>query len=367
MNRSIIFLLFVLIFSVSCNNNDNQDCIKDDFFSEYSSRNFKMGFSTWAYAPTVEAVNNTYKFIRENADIYSEHIDYKIPWNAWINDLSLPVEFTNEIDSRISKRISNIKLALSVSLLNNERSDLAEDYDGNTPEYSKLSDINIENAYFKHIQYLTSRFNPDYLIIAIEVNELYLRSPEKWGDYKVLISNVKNRLKQEYPELMVSESITLHNLYKPDIPNSQKYIDEIIEYANNMDFVAISFYPFFKGMHSEKDFQKAFDFLHDKITRPIAFAETSHLSEDLSIDSYDLFIKSNECEQNAYLETLTLNAQKQDYEYIIWWAHRDFQKLWETFPEELKDLGKLWRNTGLILDNGNSKKAYYTWKTVYEK
>jgi len=228
-------------------------------------------------------------------------------------------------------------------------------------------DLVIEDAYFNHIQYLTDRFAPDYLIIAIEANELKMNSTEKWDDYKLLISNVKSRIRQEFPVLKISESITLHNLYQPEVSDPDDYINEIVSYANEMDFVAISFHPFFKGQHSKLDFQNAFDFLHENITRPIALAETNHLAEDLSVSAYDLSIEGSECEQNLYLETLITNAQEQNYEYIIWWVHRDFYELWLTFPEELKDIGKLWRNTGLLADDGSKRAAFSTWELVFNK
>lgn len=365
-----ITFIFSIILLTACAKEDIKqpdDCIDSNFFSEYSSRNFYMGISTWAYANTVESVDNTYQFISENADIYSEHIDYKIPWNAWINDLPLPDQFTDEIASRVSRKISTAKLTLSVSLLNNERNDLASDFDGTIPNYTNLNDIEIEDAYFKHVQYITNELNPDYLIIAIEVNELWINAPEKWNAYKLLIANVKTRIQQEFPSLSISESITLHNLYEADVPNSEAYINEMVNYANTMDFVAISFYPFFKDLKTKEDFQDAFDFLHEKINRPIAFAETSHLSEDLTIDSYNLFIAGNQCEQNEYLESLLTNAQEQNYEYIIWWAHRDYNELWETFPVETQDLGKLWISTGIINEDGAEKKAYSTWKMALNK
>lgn len=343
------------------------DCLENNFFSAYSPRNFGMGFSTWPYAPTIQSVNDTYQFISDNSDTYSEHIDSKIPWNAWINDLPLPAEFTNEIDGRVNRKIPNIKLALSVSLLNTDRSDLAKDYDGSIPNYVSLNDKDIEDAYYKHIKYLTDQLDTDYLIIAIEVNELRKNSPSKWNAYKLLMQNVKTRIQQQYPLLKISESISLHNLFQPDVPDPEAYIDDIIDYANNMDFVAISFYPFIKGQHTKADFQEAFDFLHNKITKPIAFSETSHLGEDLSISGFNLEIEGSECEQNLYLETLFINAQENNYEYLIWWVHRDFYELWLTFPEELKDLGKLWRNTGLITDGGDKRKAYSTWNTVFLK
>ena len=108
-NRIHLFLLIITTtLLIGCNKdheNSPGDCVNSDFFSEYSSRNFEMCFSTWAYTPTIESVDTTYLFISKNADVYSEHIDYKIPWKAWINGLPLPVEFTDEITTRSSRRI----------------------------------------------------------------------------------------------------------------------------------------------------------------------------------------------------------------------------------------------------------------------
>ncbi len=361
-------LLFFIALFIGCDKNEiDKNCTTQNFFAEYPSRNFNMGFSTWIYAPNEHAKIDTYQFIRNNSDIYSEHIDDNIPWNAWMNNAPLPTEFTDEIASKVSNRISNNQLALSISLLNIERSDLAEDFDGTIPNYISLNDKEIEDAYFKHVMYLINALQPDYLVLAIEVNILKLKSEIKWKEYKLLIQEVKVRIKQVYPNLKISESISLHDLYQPEVSNPVEYIDEIISYANLMDFVAISYYPFFKQQHSKSEFQEAFDFLHSKINQPIAFVETSHIAENLAVSSFDLSIEGNQCEQNAYLETLLTNAQEQDYKFVIWWAHRDFDALWQTFPEELKDLGKLWRDTGLLEDNGNERHAYSTWKSVFNK
>lgn len=361
-------LLFFIALFLGCNENEiDKNCTTQNFFAEYPSRNFNMGFSTWIYAPNEQAKQDTYLFVSNNSDIYSEHIDDKIPWNAWINNTPLPVEFTNEIASRVSNRISTNQLVLSISLLNTERSDLAEDFDGTVPNYTSLNDKQIEDAYLKHVTYLIDALQPDYLVIAIEVNILKLKSETKWVAYKLLIQEVKTRIKQVYPNLKISESISLHDLYQPEVSSPLEYIDEIVSHANLMDFVAISYYPFFKQQHSTSEFQLAFDFLHGNINKPIAFVETSHIAENLTVSSFNLSIEGDQCEQNAYLETLLTNAQEQDYEFVIWWAHRDFDALWQTFPEKLKDLGKLWRDTGVLDDSGNERHAYSTWKEVFNK
>ncbi|SMG42031.1 Glycosyl hydrolase family 53 [Marivirga sericea] len=363
---TLFLILIIMMLGFSCNNDENPlaDCENEEFFCEFGSRNFEMGFSTWPYAPTVASIENTYDFIGENADIYSEHIDSNIPWNAWINDLSLPSEFTNDIASRASKKLPNAKLTVSVSLLNSSRSDLAFDYDGSIPDYAALNDKEIEDAYFKHLQYIAEQLNPDYLLLAIEVNELLKNAPEKWDAYKLLMANIRARIQEEFPALQISESITLHNFYQPDVTDSDSFIEEIANYANTMELVSISFYPFFKGLKTEQEFKRAFDFVHEKIERPIAIAETNHLAEDLSVEAVNLFIAGNESEQNDYLKALLTQAQIHDYEYVIWWAHRDFDELWETFPEEVKDLGRIWRDTGLLDEEGRERPSYETWKLV---
>lgn len=366
--RILIVAISLIIFA-SCEKEDGptKDCINEAFFSEYGSRNFEMGFSTWAYAPTLESVDASYEFIGQNSDVYSEHIDSNIPWNAWMNDSPLPEEFTAEIANRATRKLPNAKLTVSVSFLNISRDDIAPDFDGTIPNYNALNDQEIEDAYFKHLQYITNQLQPDYLLVGIEGNELLINSPEKWEAYKSLMTTVRARIGQEYPALELSESITLHNLYKPEVTDEAAYIDEVVNYANTMDFVSISFYPYFQGLNSSEGFQQAFDFLHEQFDKPIAFAETSHLSEDLTVESYDLFIAGNHCEQNAYLESLLTNAQQQDYIYIIWWAHRDYNELWNTFPEDVKDLGKLWISTGIVNEDGAMKKAYSTWEMALNK
>ena len=114
----IHFLLIILIALSACKKDetqdlDNQNNNNSDFFSEYDTKNFDMGFTSWPYAPSIESADNTYNFINENADIYCEHIDNNIPWNSWINDLPLPIEFTNDINARKSRGLLKFKNAIS--------------------------------------------------------------------------------------------------------------------------------------------------------------------------------------------------------------------------------------------------------------
>jgi hypothetical protein len=284
-----------------------------------------------------------------------------------MNNTPLPDEFINDIASRASRKIPGAQLTLSVSILNGSRDNLATDYNGQTPTYTSLSDIEIEDAYFKHLQYIVEALNPDYLVMTIEVNELLKNAPEKWEGYKVLAQNLRPRLELEYPNLIITESFTLHNFYNVDVPDPQSFIAELSTYMNSLDLVAISFYPFFSQLNNASAFQNAFDFLHSEIDKPIVFAETSHLSEDLDVEAFNLFIQGNETEQKQYMETLLINAQENNYAYVIWWAHRDYDELWETFPPEVQDLGALWLSNGIVNEDGQVKLAYGSWSKALTK
>ena len=374
MKKLIATILFIYcVIFAACEKEDPVDtepdkkCTSDNALDIIETRDFLMGFTTWPYGPDVEDVAATDTFIKNYGDIYTEHIDDKIPWDAWINDTPLPQKFVDDISFKAGRKTFPMKRMVSVSLLNNLRTDLAEDLDGSTPTYTALNDQTIEDAYFKHLSYVIDELEPDYIALAIEVNDLYKNDPQKWDEYKLLMANIRSRIRTAYPTLTITESLTLHNWYNPDVTNPQDFIDEINSYTTNLDFVSISFYPFFKGQHTKAEFQLAFDFLHSAVSKPIAFVETTHLAEDLLVEGLSLDIKSDVCEQKDYLETLLLNAHQQNYLFVTWWAHRDFDELWKTFPENLKDLGKLWRDTGLLNESGAKRPAYKVWKTILNK
>lgn len=365
-------LFLVFLFLIGCSNDPDEpqiqnECFDENFASNFPQRNFRMGFSTWNYGPDLEDINDTYSFIGKNADIYSEQVDDVIPWNSWINDEDLPSQFIAQIEGKVSRRIPNHQLLLSVSLLNTNRDDLIEGFDGKTPVYDALNDPTIQSAYLKHLKYLIDKMNPDYLIIAMEANDLYLKDANKWMEYKSLMTNIRKEIRSDYPTIQISESMTLHNWYNPDTEKSTEYISEIASYIEELDFASISFYPFFKAQNTPSQYQEALDFLHNQVSVPIAMVETAHLAEDLNVPRINLSLPSDACQQNDYLEVLLGNAQQERYEFVIWWTHRDYDELWNTFPEELKEIGGLWKDTGLLDENGEERVAFDTWKSIFMK
>ncbi|WP_421877223.1 hypothetical protein [Marinoscillum sp.] len=328
-----------------------------------NNRTFNMGFSTWTYAQSPEARTNTYEFIGENGDIYSEQFDNHIPWFGLFDGRPLPEDAGRDINTRVENQIADNELVVSVSLFNPERNDLITAYNNQTPMYGSLSDQQIEDAYFNFLTAVLKDFsNVKYLVIAMEVNEFYLKQPDKWEGYKTLMSNLKPRVYELYPDLLISESISLHSLVDSE---DAEYVNEIFSYVNTMDFVAVSYYPFMHGVFSDMDIQADFDFLHENITAPIAFVETTQIAEDLELQEFTL--TADECTQKDYAQLLLSNAQEHDYQFVIWWAHKDYDELYDALPDDTKPLARLWRDTGLINGSDQERPAYREWKTILNR
>ena len=372
MNFKQTTLLFIGIISIllSCKEETPEkdmastrlaDCFEPGDSLIIENRTFQMGFSTWAYAPTQQAKEQTYSFLSQNGDIYSEQFDDHIPWFGLMDGKPLPEPAIMDLNSRLNNRIDETDLVASISLFNPERNGLITGYNGQAPTYETLSEKAIEDTYFTYVTTVLEDFpNLEYLVIAMEVNEFYSKKPEEWAEYKTLMTNLKPRIKEVFPNVKLSESITLHNLVDSD---DQSYIDEVVSYVNTLDFVAVSYYPFIHGRFSDEDIQAAFDFLHENITAPIAFVETAQIAEDL--ETPDFTLPADECTQKDYVQILLSNAATHDYEFVIWWAHKDYDELWETFPDEVKPLGKLWRDTGLINEKDQPRPGLREWKAIY--
>lgn len=362
------FALWVGVFLLcACSSDDDvqeagpQGCPAGEFAG---TRGFKMGFTTWPYAGTIEAIDSTYAFIEGHADLIAQHLDEPIPWSAWITGTGLPDDFVNSVAYKASMRPPGHELLLSVSLLNIMRDGLMEDLDGQVPAHTALDDPHLEDAYFLHLAYLVEAFDPDYLVLAIECNQLYYRAPEKWPAYKNLMAQIRSRVGDAYPDLPLSESFTLHNWVNPVPGSPDDFIEEIAAYGDHFDFAAISFYPFLEGLHSEAGFASAFDFLYSHVTKPIAFVETAHPSEAVVIPGLEVNIPIGPCEQEAYLNYLLQEAQDHDFMFVNWWCFADYDALFALFPPESQDLGLIWINTGLIDENGVEKNAMRAWRAA---
>jgi len=333
-----------------------------------------MGFTTWPYAATLKAVNDTYEFIGANGDLITEHIEEGVPWTAVISGKPFPQSFVAKLDGRRRNRPKGMKLLLSLTALNMGRSGLADDVGeiGKQPIPAtavgfEFKDSSVHRAYLAYCEWMIDFFKPDYLLTGIESNELLNNSPGKWTDYVAFSREIQFQLKKRHPNLPISESVTLHKLLDTKNPSIVAYRKSIHEFVAKQDFFAVSFYPFFLGLHTRSEFTQALQFLSNFCDKPIGIAETGHPAIPIVVKSYGLNFRSSPEEQDQYVQALISEAQTHRYLFVTYWLTRDFYELWKTFPVSSKDLAGLWRDTGLVDKDGVKRPAFATWKAAADR
>lgn len=335
-------------------------------FTAAENRSFKMGFSTWIYAPTLEAINGTNEFLKNNGDFYTEQIDEHLPWNELLNGSKWPDKFMENINGRLSRRIKNNQLLLALTPLNDDRNGILKNIDGTVPDL-RFGSPKLIDAYYTYCEKMVSLFKPDYLLIGIESNELLKKQPQLWKEYLIFSSEVFSRLKKKYPSLPISQSVTLHVLINPEVKTPTEYRRKISSFTRGFDFFGVSFYPHFLAYKTEKQFQSAFDYLHKFTRKPIAFTETANIAETVDIPKYKIVLESTPAAQKDYLETLFTNAHKKQYLFVSWWAHRDCDKLVDIFPAQVRDLGRIFQDTGIVDEEGRQRPSYKVWQNEFRK
>jgi len=203
----------------------------------------KMGFTGFVYDTTLPAVTASRQFVRENGDMIAHHIE-GVPWAASLQGEPFPKELvTSWSDKKLSTpRGGKVYLAISPGRGSLKVSEKAAALPAKL-EGKPYAHPLVKAAYLDYCRRSIKFFEPDYLAIGIEVNEIHSSGKKNWEAYVDLHQHVYRELKKDHPELPIFASFTLHNLYK----EKGAILSEFKELMAFNDFVAVSYYPFFMG------------------------------------------------------------------------------------------------------------------------
>ncbi len=333
--------------------------------TDRDSRSFYMGFTNFPSDISIEAVVETNSFIQKHGDIISHHIEQGIPWPEALNDEPFHSNVVKDWDDR-KKLSKNKKVFLSLNPINNGRDGIAlyRGKDENMPLPKaftdlKLNDQKIKTAYYNFCRRAVDHFQPDYLAIGIEVNELIHNRREMWEPFVELYHHVYKRLKKNHPQLPIFATFSLHNLTNPGWNDREFQQQEIKKFIQSCDLVGISYYPFMASQ-SEKPV-KQFEWLRQFTDKTIAFTETGFLAETLKIPSYNLTIKGNEAMQKTYFKTLFKYAQRDHYLFIINFLAKDYDRLWDKIKDFAPEAFKVWKDCGMLDEQSNPRPVLKVW------
>jgi len=353
-------LLIALFLCISCSN----------------TRSFRMGFSPWPYDATLEALDWVYTHLANEGDIISQHMEEGVPWPEAYSGASFSVSFQNEIQSRKDRFVSGQKVLLQINPLNNNRDSMAL-YRGDSINMSLPSPWNtyaldnpeVKTAFLNYAKRMKEFFNPDYMLIGVEINLLIRNNNNLWQQYVTLHRYVYTELKKVYPSLQLGVSVFCVP-YFPEWSSSdnlQEQLNGLQDMTPYIDFLAFSVHPFMSGLLAESVPDDYFKRLFNLTTKPIAISESSYPAQVWQqISSPFLIFHGSQGKQNHFLSLMLDESQKRRALFVIWFCIRDYDALWNGLLG--RDPASLtWRDTGLYDELGNERLGLSTWKSWFSR
>ena len=360
-------IVYLFFFSIIACKKSGQDV---------ETRSFYMGVTPWPADFTEEEVNNSYDFINNHCDIVSHHFDDGIPYEEAFNDQPMPASFLQDIQTRKTKTAAGKKVFLSVSALNLTRKEKSDYYSNvvvsdsikNFWKQLPFNDARVVTAYINYISRLIDAFQPVYVNYGVESNHPFW-SAAQFNLYKDFLSKVYAQLKTKYSAIPFFVSFMVD-----ETPEGLSYASQLLPYT---DFIGLSAYPYVtvsSSANGNTDPAKfPFDYFENFINldpnKPLAFAETGYIAEDLVIPSYSLNKQGNEKWQKDYLEMISKLCNEKKAKLLIWFCHKDY----DAGDNTLRNLGLyqdffgLWEDTGLKDEAGRERPAYQSWLQWMQK
>ncbi len=157
-------------------------------------RQFRMGFTGFPYDYSLEAVQEARNFSQKNADIIAHHIE-GVPWAELLADKPFSKELLNDWNGKKEAMPKGGKVYLAISpgrgTLKEAEKSLPFPIELRGKSYD---DPTVMKAYLSYCRRMLEIFQPDYLAIGIEVNEIYQVGPDKWKAYAALHRHVYEEL-----------------------------------------------------------------------------------------------------------------------------------------------------------------------------
>jgi hypothetical protein len=363
-----ITILLIILIGCSKNNDDNITILPKE------KRTFYMGTTPWPADLTIEEVNKTYDFINNNCDIVAHHFDEGIPFEEAFSNITMPNSLVDNVNFRIQKTTTSKKVFLSVSALAINRTSKANYYNGATTANSiknywenlSFDDPKVVTAYVNYVNWLIVKFNPIYVNYGVESNGMFWNAAE-FSKYKNFLAQVYQKLKIDNPTIPLFVSFIVD-----ESPQGFDYASQLMNYT---DFIGLSAYPYIgvsssvSGDTNPANFPaNYFDkYINLSATKPLAFAETGYAAENLVIPDLSLNKQCNENWQKDYLEKVLSICKDKKAKLFIWFCPKDYNSLVTNFQnqgiysQQTLNILNLWKDIGLINENGVQRPAYNTW------
>ena len=324
-----------------------------------------MGFTQWPADLTDEGVAIAKEYAHAHGDIVSVMFIGGIPWPEALDGKP----FSKDVQNNLSYRPpAGKKLFLSISPLNKDRRDLAP-YWGDTdnqplpPPWDKepLNSPRVKRAFLNFVLRAIENMRPDYLAIGVESNMILSRDQSKWRQLKELHRDTYMAVKKVHRSLPVF--FTAEVLHYKRLTPDAKGTDQEKEVADLMrfsDLFAMSLYPYMS--HDVPKIITA-NFLEfaTRFKKGVAVSESGMTSRNIELRSYNTVLYGSETEQMQFTELLLKTAARDNYEFVVYFATTDSDRLVARLRPPLNDLVRIWAFIGMQTSDKTPKPASAVW------
>jgi hypothetical protein len=231
-----------------------------------------------------------------------------------------------------------------------------------------VNDSKTISSYINYISYLINEFQPLFVNYGVKSNLASWNSAQ-FNLYKDFLLQVYSHLKTKYPAISFFVSFIVD-----ETAEGLTYASQLLPCT---DFMGLSAYPYVTVSSSANGntdpalfpanyFER---FINLAPSKPLAFAETGYIAENLIIPSYSLNKQGNEAWQQAYLEKICRLLNDKNAKLLIWFCHKDY----DTGNNTLRNLGLyqdlfgFWEDTGLKDETGRERPVYQSWQRWMQK
>lgn len=341
------------------------------------ARSFLLGFTSLPFEVSDAGLDNAYAIIRESADLAAVHFDNGLPWVEALSAADFdayPAAVRGEWLGHLQRLPAGHKRLVSITPISISRDGLAPYLgdDGAQPlsalgepwADADFASPEVLQAFLNHARVAIGVFDPDILVLGIEVNLLRKLAPQHWSAYVELQRQVYETLRSEYRGVTLMLSFTptdmLEGWSETDVAAQRQALRDVAAYT---EIFGISIYPYLTKYLTGPLPDDLFTDLARLSDKPYAITETGYFAGEQTFQlgpDLTVTLHGTPEKQRDWIARVLREADRRDYRFVINFVNRDYDALCEVAM--CTDAQRVWQRTGFYDAGGDARSVLSIWE-----
>lgn len=211
----------------------------------------------------------------------------------------------------------------------------------------------VQQALVAYAIYIATNYEPEYLVLGVEINMLRARSPEQFRGFLQAYRRAYDAVKSIRPDIKVFPTFQLEDLLGQLTQQHPPQWEAVEAFGRRLDVLAISTYPYLSSaIRLVREIPAGYySQLRDRFGGEILVSEAGYASATIEGHSW----VGSEREQEQFLRRLLEDAEANGFGAVVWVAERDPMQSRQGGAAVLNDVG-------LRFSDGADKIAWAVWE-----